>query len=339
MSVADPLAEDRLVVLIPQYNEWGALGLLLEDLDRVFTSLQRPAHVVIIDDGSTVDAPSDFPGFTLKSLGPLTLLTLRRNLGHQRAIAIGLAYVQDKLPCSAVILMDSDGEDAPSDIPMLLERFAQEGRQMIVFAERTRRSETLLFVGFYNLYKLVHYILTGYKVRVGNFSVIPRKRLDSLVVVSEIWNHYAAAVFRSNQPYCAIPTQRAHRLSGKSRMNFVKLVVHGLSAISLYSDIIGVRMLMMSMSLGVLTVLAMVLMILIGAITQLALPGWTATIFGILLLILFQSVMFSILFSFIILGGRQGTSFLPCRDYVWYVGGVSKLRGDVHEKAHSQTAG
>lgn len=316
---------EKLVILLPQYNDWAALRLLLEDLERVFMASGLTAKVVIINDGSTIDAPVDFPGHGFKALGPLTNLALRRNLGHQRAIAIGLSYVQDKIPCSALILMDSDGEDAPSDVPGLIARYEAEGRKSIVFAERTRRSESTLFVGFYNLYKFVHYILTGYKVRVGNFSVVPRKQLDSLVVVSEIWNHYAAAVFRSNQPYCSIPTQRAHRLSGKSRMNFVKLVVHGLSAISLYSDIIGVRLLMVSMSLGVLTAFAMAVTLLVGALTSVALPSWTATIFGILLLILFQSVLFSILFSFIILGGRQGSSFLPCRDYGWYVGSVDEF--------------
>ena len=77
----------------------------------------------------------------------------------------------------------------------------------------------------------------------GNFSVIPRERLASLVVVSELWNHYAAAAMRSRQPFCTIPTRRAERLDGESKMNFVGLVVHGLSAISVYSDIVGVRLL------------------------------------------------------------------------------------------------
>jgi hypothetical protein len=38
------------------------------------------------------------------------------------------------------------------------------------------------------------------------------------------------------------------------------------------------------------------------------------------LVILLQAVMLSIIFSFIILGSRQGTSFLPCRDYIYFVG-------------------
>lgn len=328
MDLDDPLAEDRIVILIPQYNDWVALQLLLADIHRVLLASSKKAQVVIIDDGSTLKAPASFPGNAFRVLGPIDLLGLRRNLGHQRAIAIGLAYVQEKVPCSVVILMDSDGEDAPSDIPRLLDRYASEGRETIVFAERTRRSESRLFVMFYHIYKVVHYLLTGYKVRVGNFSVIPRKRLDSLVVVSEIWNHYAAAVFRSNQPYCSIPTQRAQRLAGKSRMSFVRLVIHGLSAISLYSDIIGVRLLTISIALGLFTLIAMFATLIVASATHLPLGGWTPIIFGILLLILFQAVLFSILFVFIILAGRQGSSFLPCRDYGWYVGDVQRRTQD-----------
>ena len=73
--------------------------------------------------------------------------------------------------------------------------------------------------------------------------MIPRERLSCLVASSELWNHYAAAAFASRQPYATIPTRRATRLDGRSKMNFVNLVIHGLSAISVYSDAIGVRLL------------------------------------------------------------------------------------------------
>jgi hypothetical protein len=38
--------------------------------------------------------------------------------------------------------------------------------------------------------------------------------------------------------------------------------------------------------------------------------------------------MLSIQFSFIVLGGRQGTSFLPCRDYAYYVASFRTLQPD-----------
>ncbi len=312
--------DDGVVILVPLYNDWPACRLLLEALDLALAGHLTAARVVLIDDGSSIEPPDDFPGRSFEILDRVDILQLRRNLGHQRAIAIGLSYLWEHVRCETVVLMDSDGEDAPSDVPRLLAKFRDEGGQKIIFAERARRSESWNFVLFYNLYKFLHFILVGIKVRIGNFSAIPRRRLDSLIVVSELWNHYAAAVVKSQQPYSTIPTHRAKRLSGKSGMNFVRLVAHGLSAISVFGDIIGVRLLVATLGLILLTLLGLVTTVTIRLATNLAVIGWATTAFGILTIILFQAVLLSIQFSFIVLNGRQGTSFLPCRDYGYYVG-------------------
>ena len=64
------------------------------------------------------------------------MLQLRRNLGHQRAIAVGLAYAEEHDPCDVVVIMDGDGEDDPKDVPRLLACCRQAGGREIVFAER-----------------------------------------------------------------------------------------------------------------------------------------------------------------------------------------------------------
>ena len=316
---------DQILILIPLFNDWDASRLLLAQLDETLGQTGRTADVLIIDDGSTLPRDSGYPGPSFHAIRQIEVLALRRNLGHQRAIAVGLAYVEQHRPCRVVVLMDSDGEDAPADVPRLLAKFEEEGEAKIIFAERTRRSESWVFVVFYTLFKILHVLLTGQGVRVGNFSVIPRDRLSSLVVVSELWNHYPAAVFRSRQPLAMVPTQRGKRLMGQSQMNFTRLVVHGLSALSVYSDIIGVRLLLGSMALigvaglGLLTVLG------IRLTTTLAIPGWATNSFGLILVILLQAMMFSVIFSFIILGGRQGSSFLPCKGYVDYIGKITTV--------------
>jgi hypothetical protein len=310
---------NRTVILIPLFNDWEALRLLLADLDAVLVRHGLDAQVLIVDDGSTALADCTFPGGPFQALGQIDVLHLRRNLGHQRAIAVGLAYVEEHVPCHVVVLMDSDGEDAPGDIPRLLARAEEEAGRKIVFAERTRRSESRAFLLFYTLYRWLHLLLTGVAVRVGNFSVIPRARLASLVVVSEMWSHYAAAVFKSAQPFCTVPTVRAKRLSGRSRMSFVRLVVHGLSAISIFGDVIGVRLLVATMGLILLTVIGVAVTVAIRLSTSLAIPGWATNLVGILTVVLLQAMMFLILFSFMILGSRQAATFLPCRDYAFFV--------------------
>ncbi len=163
-------------------------------------------------------------------------------------------------------------------------------------------------------------------MKVGNFSIIPRKVLESLVVVSELWNHYAAAAFNSRQPYCTVPTVRAKRLGGTPRMNFVRLVVHGLSAISVHSELIGVRMLMVALAMIAFTLVGVTGVIVVRlAYPSLAIPGWATTAVGLSIVLLAQAVMLALLFCFVTLSGRQGVSFLPIRDYGYFAGPLRNL--------------
>jgi glycosyltransferase involved in cell wall biosynthesis len=313
-------SRDDLVILLPVFNDWPALRKLLAELDRVLVADGLAADVLVVDDGSTLPFDETLMDADFAALGQVSVLHLRRNLGHQRAIAIGLAYLEAERPCRAVILMDSDGEDDPEDVPRLVARYEEEGRRKIVFAERTKRSETAVFRTFYVIYRWCFRLLTGQKIRVGNFSVIPRERLSCLVATSELWNHYAAAALASRQPYATLPTRRASRLDGRSKMNFVGLVIHGLSAISVCSDAIGVRLLIGTLAMIGLDILALGVTLAIRLTTDLAVPGWATTAFGVLLIILLQATMFLFVFSFMILAGRNAASFLPLRDYAYFVG-------------------
>jgi len=314
------------LILIPNYNDWRSLELHIRNLDEVMKAHQIEADLLIVDDGSTIP-PGEALGNTIhQSMRRLEILRLRRNLGHQRAIAIGLAYVEAHFPGPAVVVMDADGEDDPGEVPRLIQKCRDEAFEKIVFAERTRRSESIRFRVFYELYKTLHVLLTGIHVRVGNFSVIPRARLQSLVVVSELWNHYAAAAFKSRQPLCLVPTRRAHRLDGRSTMNFVGLVVHGLSAISVYGEIIGVRLLVVACLLIFAALAGVTATILVRLTTNWAIPGWATYTMGILLIMLTLGIMLAFLFCFVILSGRQGSAFLPCRDYAYFVQEVRRLR-------------
>ena len=311
---------EDVLILIPVFDDWESFARLLVDLDAALAAAGDSARVLAVDDGSTTALdPSAIPACPGRALRGVEVLQLRRNLGHQRAIAVGLAYAEERDPCDVVVIMDGDGEDDPKDVPRLLACCRQAGGREIVFAERARRSESWAFRAGYAAYKVVHLVLTGLRVRVGNFSAVPRARLSSLVVVSELWNHYAAAVFKSRQPFRAIPTRRAARYHGRSKMNYVSLVAHGLSAISVFADLVGVRLLVVTLPLIALTFLGMLITVYLRTMTALAIPGWETTAFGVLAILLIQGVMLALVFSFMVLGGRSGSNFLPKRDYGYYI--------------------
>ena len=73
-------------------------------------------------------------------------------------------------------------------------------------------------------------------------------------------------------------------------MNFTKLVLHGLSAIAIYADVVLVRALIMAMSLVILTVTGAVIVLAIKLFTNLAIPGWATYVLGMLLVIFIQAV-------------------------------------------------
>jgi glycosyltransferase involved in cell wall biosynthesis len=317
-----------IVILIPVFNDWEAVGLLLDRVAPAFAGRQERVRVLLVDDGSVQKSPEEWRTGGWGRFLRVDVLELRRNLGHQRALAIGLCHVEANIRCRAVLVMDGDGEDSPADIPRLLDRLDDEDGRRVVFAERTKRSESFAFRFFYGLYRWLHLLLTGIPVRVGNFSAMPYPLLRRLVGVSELWNHYAAAVFKARLPYSLLPTQRANRLAGKPQMNFVALVIHGLSAISVFSDRVGVRLLIAATLLFVSSLASLVGMGLASVVLAWAPPGWAVWTAGLALIVAMQIFMLLAVFVFVTLGGREGSSFLPLRDYVYYIGGGRRLYPD-----------
>jgi glycosyltransferase involved in cell wall biosynthesis len=298
---------------------------LLGQLDAALDQQSVTTRLVFVDDCSLTPAPVELVPSNLRNVSGIETLRLRRNLGHQRAIAIGLCFIHAERPCDAVLVMDADGEDKPEDVPRLIEMFRRECGRKVIFAQRGRRATTWTFKLFYFLYRWGHRLLTGVAVKVGNFSIIPAAHVATLVVVSDTWNHYAASVFRSRIPYTMLPTSRGTRLAGESKMNFVALVLHGLSAISVFAEVVGARLTMAIFGgVGVLTaLLATVLFIRWG--TNLAIPGWATTAAGLLLVIVLQMLTVALGLTLLVLFNRNNLSFLPLRDYRYFVGEVRKL--------------
>ena len=322
-----PEAPDhKLIILMPVYNDWGALSLLLPTLDHELKSDGLTAGILLVDDGSTTAPPKNL-GTLFEAIATVDVLSLRRNLGHQRAIAVGLSYIEANHPQSSVVVMDSDGEDDPKDVPRLIRECVAHREEKIVFAARIKRSEGWIFTFFYHLYRLIHFLLIGIRVRVGNFSVVPPRALKRLVAVSELWNHYAAAVHKAKLPMEFIPSDRATRLAGPSRMDMVSLVVHGLSAMAVFGDRIGVRLLIVVSAGMVLTVTALAIVIATRLVTDLAIPGWATYATGLLFVMLMQMLLVILVFVFVILAARNAAHVLPTHDYGQFIVDHQRIYG------------
>ena len=319
-------ARGDFTVLMPIYEDWESASVLVGQVQRALADLTDRVDFLLVNDGSVTPPP---PSVAVGASPParLRVLHLRRNLGHQRAIAIGLSHLQSVGCGEGVVVMDGDGEDTPEGVATLIRRFRALGGSRTVFAERARRTEGAVFKVFYAMFRALHRALTGRGVRVGNFSAVPAAHLDRLVAVSEVWNHYAASVYRARLPVDTVPIDRGWRIAGQSRMNFTSLLAHGLSAISVFSDVVGMRLLVFAGVLGLLAMGGILVAAGLRFFTTLAIPGWATTVAGTLLVVILQAFLMSVVFVFLILQGRNQHGFLPIRDHAYFVDRVETLAG------------
>lgn len=321
-AAAGPL---RFIILIPVYNDWKAAGMLLRQVDEMCVKNGLSPAVLLVDDGSALPAPDDFLLWKPEALSQVEVLELYRNLGHQRAICVAMVHLCEHSPDTPILVMDADGEDPPLQIPSLIEAYLAREERFAVFAARRRRTEGLVFKIFYHLYRLLHLLLVGTDIHIGNFSILPPALAARLVRSGDLWNHYAASALKAKLPMTTVPIDRGRRLYGRSQMNFVSLSVHGLSAMSVYSEIIGMRILILAAAGVFLGLLMLIAIVAIRYTTTWATPGWAANIFGLTILLIFQAVIISLLFTFGVLASRGGQAFIPVRDCPFFVLRVRRL--------------
>jgi glycosyltransferase involved in cell wall biosynthesis len=300
----------RLAFIIPVYNDWQSFRVLVDRIDRLVSSWKVEASVFVVDDCSVDKLPHSSAFGDLASISRLELLSLSANLGHQRAIAVGLCELELREGFDGVVVMDSDGEDRPEELAGLIQSFL-EHKNAITVGQRIKRKESLTFRFFYYVYKLAFRLLTGAFIDFGNFCIIPSSLLHRLTHMPEVWNHLAAATIRSRLEIRRVPTKRGERYFGSSSMNLESLIVHGLSAISVFADVLFARLLLASALISLIDACFACVVIFVRLFTNLAVPGWATSTVGLSAAILFQNLTFSAIAAFLMLATRSSFASMP----------------------------
>jgi hypothetical protein len=317
-----------IAIVTPVLDDWVSFAALVTEISDRFTGSDFAFHIHAVDDGSAV--PFDAADIMLprgSCVASIEIIRLAANLGHQRAIAVGLCAIAESGEADAVLVMDSDGQDRPADIAALLAGSRRHPRH-VVFAGRVKRSESRIFRFWYCLYKLLFYALTGQAINFGNYCAMPMAAVRRLVHMPELWNNLAASVMRSQLPYMSVPTARGSRCAGQSRMNLVALMVHGLSALSVYTDKIFVRVLLAAGLVAGMAGFGIFAVTIIRIATDLAIPGWATTAVGDLLIILLQTLVIVIAASLTVLAGRSNRPIVPIVDCLCFVAQRERCRLD-----------
>jgi glycosyltransferase involved in cell wall biosynthesis len=109
-----------LSIVLPIFNEAGALPGLHAELSSVLTSLGKSYEIIAVDDGSRDESLAVLKRLT-QADPHLVVISLRRNFGQTAAFAAGFDHARGKV----VITSDADGQNDPADIPRLLAKLGE----------------------------------------------------------------------------------------------------------------------------------------------------------------------------------------------------------------------
>ena len=140
-----------------------------------------------------------------------------------------------------------------------------------------------------------------------------------MIYNENLWNNYAATILKSKITYKTYPTIRGKRYDGNSKMTFTSLMIHGFSALSVYMDLVAIRLMVFSIFTIVISLFLILIVASLKLYTTLTIPGWATNVILILFVILFQSLMFSLLMLFVFLSKRTSKNIIPYEEYKSYI--------------------
>src|SRR6266496_3809947 len=207
-------------IAIPIYNEESTIPELLQRTRAVLDGISDGPHeLLFVDDGSS-DRTLQLLEEAAQADPRISVIALSRNFGHQAALSAAL----DHAVGDAVVLMDGDLQDAPEDIPFLIERY-REGYDVVYATRATRRENWLIQLNYFLFYRLQAMLSdTRLPLDAGDFGLMSRRVVDQIRRMPERQRYLRGLRSWVGFRQVAVPLDHAERHSGKSKYGFLKLL-------------------------------------------------------------------------------------------------------------------
>ena len=229
---------NKIKILIPVYNDWQSVFKLLENINLEVSTLDSEFSVIMVNDASTENR-KEF-SVDLNNLKSVQVINMKENKGHARCNAVGLKYINEKEEFDYVIPMDGDGEDRPEELSLLIEKI-KDYPDIVVTANRVKRSEGFIFKFCYLAHKYLTLVFTGQTIKYGNYTCLPKSAVNTMVNESATWSSFSGSLAKVAKDRKSIPSERGKRYFGPSKMSFLNLLKHSLSIITVFKTTLLIR--------------------------------------------------------------------------------------------------
>ena len=214
---------NKYIFLLPLYNDWESFLILIDRINSQMKSINKTAEILVINDYSSLSCPEFHK---LSNITNINILNLKKNVGSQKAISIGLKYLENLNKDLIITILDSDGEDDTNEITKMI-KYAEENNDKVVVSTRTKRHENTIFKLLYPIHKLITFIFTLQWISFGNFSAFSSKQLNKIIKNNSSWLAFSASVAKNCQ-LIKLKAERKKRIIGTSKLSFYGLILHSL---------------------------------------------------------------------------------------------------------------
>lgn len=112
-------------IILPVYNEQENIREMHAEIDAVLRAMNKSYEIIFINDGSSDNSQQEL--LKIQAQDPNSvIIEFRRNFGQTAAMSAGFDLARGEVVCS----MDSDRQNDPRDIPMMIEKL-DEGFDMV----------------------------------------------------------------------------------------------------------------------------------------------------------------------------------------------------------------
>ncbi len=201
----------ELSIIIPVFNDSKVLHELYRRLEPVVSKVGKSYEIIFVDDGSSDDSFQILNELQDKDEN-IKILKLVKNFGQSNAITAGLEYSKGDI----IVIMDSDLQDRPEDIPKLLNALEENNVQMAVAKWISRKGSFIKKI-ISNIFFIISNIITKihHPSNIGVFRAFKKGAYETVKNISELSGTTLSRFYRAKINYKTVDLNRDKRYAGK----------------------------------------------------------------------------------------------------------------------------
>nr|WP_317352451.1 glycosyltransferase family 2 protein [uncultured Agathobacter sp.] len=267
-------------VVVPCYNEQGALPFYYDKMKEVMALLPELSfEIIIVDDGST-DGTLEVAKQLAKSDDRIRYISFSRNFGKEAAMYAGLKNALGKYTA----IMDADLQDPPEMLPEMYRVITEEGYDAVGTRRVTRKGEPPVRSFFARkFYKIMSRISKANMVDgARDYRLMNRKYVDALLSLGE-YNRFSKGLFGwVGFKVKWLEFENVNRIAGETKWSFGQLFLYSLDGIVAFSNVPLYMASIAGIGSFIAAIAAMIFIIVRRLVFGDPVAGWASTVVIIL---------------------------------------------------------